>query len=85
MTILGDLLGGDWAVYMRDGFKCQICGWTPGHGVTAGLEIDHKIPLSRGGADTFENKQVLCAPHNAQKGTMTDTEYRLHLLLGLGR
>jgi hypothetical protein len=42
-------------VFDRDGGKCQHCG------ATQDLELDHMIPLSRGGSNTEKNLQVLCA------------------------
>src|SRR5829696_3118427 len=40
----------------RDDGQCQHCG------ATQNLELDHIIPLSRGGLNTEKNLQVLCAP-----------------------
>ena len=34
------------------------------------LEVDHVIPTSKGGPDTYENKQILCHHcNNAKNGT----------------
>jgi hypothetical protein len=53
------------AVWTRDEGKCQwplasggICG------STTRLELDHVVPLARGGASTVSNTRVLCAMHN---------------------
>ena len=46
----------------RDGWQCVWCGSTDE------LEIDHVIPFSRGGACSVDNAQVLCGPHNREKG-----------------
>lgn len=40
------------------------------------LEIDHKTPLSRGGADDFSNLAAACRPCNQGKGNMTEAEFR---------
>ena len=32
------------------------------------LEIDHIVPISRGGIDDIENKQILCNVCNCKKG-----------------
>jgi 5-methylcytosine-specific restriction endonuclease McrA len=44
------------------------------------MEIDHRIPLARGGSDTAENRVPACNPCNAQKQKRTDEEYRWYLL-----
>jgi 5-methylcytosine-specific restriction endonuclease McrA len=49
-------------IYKRDGHKCQYCG------STRELTIDHIIPRSRGGEDTWENLVVACMPCNMRKG-----------------
>jgi len=43
-------------VFDRDGGQCRHCG------ATQDLELDHIIPLARGGTNTEKNLQVLCAP-----------------------
>lgn len=45
-------------------YKCAH----PGCEVVAGLTIDHRIPISRGGTDDVENLQFMCRPHNSAKG-----------------
>ncbi len=49
-------------IFKRDQYTCQICRRS---GVE--LEIDHIIPLSKGGTDTIENFQTLCVPCNRGK------------------
>ena len=48
------------------GGRCQSCGVT----FTAALpaEIDHIVPLSRGGTEADDNLQLLCRPCNRSKG-----------------
>ena len=51
-----------------------------------GFELDHKVPIARGGTDSRSNLQILCLPchdgktnYNGQKGlkrNMTDGEWR---------
>jgi len=53
-----------YAVMKRDGFKCTLCGSTASD---APLEIDHIVPLCKGGADTMENKRTLCNICNTGK------------------
>ncbi|MEU2092291.1 TerD family protein [Nocardia beijingensis] len=49
-------------VYQRDGGKCCQCG------AIHYLEFDHVIPLSRGGATSVNNLQILCRRCNLEKG-----------------
>ncbi|UGT54302.1 TerD family protein [Nocardia asteroides] len=49
-------------VWQRDGGRCVECG--DGHY----LEFDHIIPLSRGGATSAANLQILCRACNRAKG-----------------
>lgn len=50
------------AVYERDGFACTECG-RPTH-----LSCDHRIAVTSGGKNTFENLITLCIPCNISKG-----------------
>jgi hypothetical protein len=42
------------------------------YGVADGREVmltsDHRIPKSRGGSNSIDNRQPMCCPHNAKKG-----------------
>ncbi|WP_067541439.1 TerD family protein [Nocardia crassostreae] len=49
-------------VWQRDGGKCVECG------DSHYLEFDHVIPLSRGGATSAANLQILCRACNRAKG-----------------
>lgn len=60
-------------VFERDGWRCQICGdKTPARlrGTTdpKSPELDHRIPMSRGGSHSYDNVQVACRECNARKG-----------------
>ena len=48
-------------VWNRDGGKCVQCG------SNEKLEFDHIIPVSKGGANTYRNIQLLCEPCNRSK------------------
>lgn len=54
-------------VFKRDSFCCRICGATAKDG--AKLEVDHIIPVSKGGKSTLNNLQTLCERCNRGKGT----------------
>jgi 5-methylcytosine-specific restriction endonuclease McrA len=49
------------AVSVRDGGRCRRCG------ATHQLHFDHVIPVSRGGANTPANIQLLCGSCNRSK------------------
>ncbi len=52
------------AVYRRDGWRCALCD------DTAGLQVHHLIPRSRGGSDSKMNLVTLCwRCHAAAHGT----------------
>ena len=50
----------------RDNYTCQKCGRYMPDGF--GLEIDHIVPVSKGGETVPWNLQVLCYKCNAEKG-----------------
>lgn len=52
-------------ILKRDNYRCQMCGVTAKDGAT--LEIDHIIPVSKGGTNDADNLQVLCRDCNAGK------------------
>lgn len=43
------------------------------------LNIDHKIPLSKGGEDIDSNKQVTCSFCNYLKGNSSEKDFKLFL------
>ncbi|KPQ00934.1 MAG: Restriction endonuclease [Bacteroidetes bacterium HLUCCA01] len=55
-------------IMKRDGNKCQYCG------KTSDLTIDHVLPRSRGGQDTWENLVTACGKCNHKKGNRTPRE-----------
>lgn len=48
-------------IFARDENICKICG------STERLEIDHIIPLSKGGSNELKNLQILCRHCNSVK------------------
>lgn len=51
-------------IMQRDGFRCRLCGCD---GSTTRLEIDHRIPKSRGGLNVMSNLWTLCFDCNSGK------------------
>ena len=60
----------------RDGFQCQYCAKRP---ALRDLNIDHVIPRSRGGADTWENLVTACRVCNLKKGWKLPDEAGMRL------
>jgi 5-methylcytosine-specific restriction endonuclease McrA len=54
-------------VLSRDGFKCKECGAMPSEHRDVWLEIDHIIPVSKGGTNSMDNLQTLCDACNSGK------------------
>ena len=52
----------------RDGFTCKKCGVSIQQEPNLLLEIDHIIPVSKGGMTTEDNLQTLCWRCNRSKG-----------------
>ena len=52
----------------RDGFTCKNCGASVQKEPNLLLEIDHIIPVSKGGLTTEDNLQTLCWRCNRSKG-----------------
>lgn len=53
----------------RDNYTCQQCDLSTADEPNLLLEIDHKIPLSRGGLTAVMNLQTLCWRCNRSKGS----------------
>lgn len=56
----------------RDKYTCVLCGKEMHDGV--GLQIDHIIPISRGGKSIAENLRVLCSNCNLGRGNKLDDD-----------
>ncbi len=52
-------------IMSRDKFRCQLCGATAKH--NARLEVDHKIPVKKGGTNDPDNLWTLCFSCNRGK------------------
>ena len=58
----------------RDGHRCQYCGRPD-----LSLTVDHIVPVSRGGEDTWENLVCACVACNNKKGDRTPDGARMPL------
>lgn len=61
-------------ILKRDGHKCAYCG----RGDLT-LTLDHVVPRSRGGDDSWENLVAACLPCNNKKGNRTPEEANMIL------
>ena len=61
-------------VFKRDRHTCQYCG------DKGELTLDHVMPQSRGGQDTWENLVTACSPCNHSKANRTPGEANMKLL-----
>lgn len=57
--------------YLTDrwGGRCAYCG------ASRELQIDHLLPVSRGGGDEIQNLTLACVDCNKKKGTQTAAEF----------
>jgi 5-methylcytosine-specific restriction endonuclease McrA len=64
-------------IYHRDANTCQYCGK---RFPTSELSLDHVIPRSRGGGDTWDNLVCACTGCNARKADKMPKEAGMHLI-----
>lgn len=64
-------------VYLRDRSRCQYCGIKFR---SEDLNLDHVIPVSRGGKSTWENVVCSCIPCNKRKGHRLPDEAGMRLV-----
>ncbi|TKT03430.1 HNH endonuclease [Streptomyces lasalocidi] len=57
----GDMPNGSWSALLRVYEKCLKCG------ATEDLQLDHVLPLAKGGRHELANAQVLCGDCNNRK------------------
>jgi CRISPR/Cas system Type II protein with McrA/HNH and RuvC-like nuclease domain len=58
-------------VYRRDNFECVYCGDYNRKTLT----LDHVVPQSKGGKDTWDNLVTACRKCNSEKSNLTLEEY----------
>ena len=54
-------------ILKRDGFRCVICGRSPANNLGVELEVDHIIPVSKGGDNSPSNLRTTCSECNLGK------------------
>ena len=64
-------------IHRRDGHTCQYCGEKVVPGTST---IDHVMPRSRGGKNTWQNLVCACERCNVKKGDKTPKEANMELL-----
>lgn len=64
-------------IMRRDSYVCQYCGTKKGP-----LTIDHVVPKTRGGDDSWENLVCACVACNNKKGNRTPEEAGMLLFRG---
>lgn len=62
-------------ILVRDNYTCQYCG-KKGKNLT----VDHILPKSRDGKDTWENQIASCQPCNNSKGDRTPEEAHMSFI-----
>lgn len=62
-------------ILRRDNHQCQYCGT-----YSTNLTVDHIIPKSRGGTDSWDNLVAACIACNNKKGNQTPEEAGLRLI-----
>jgi|GEM_PF-80367 len=64
-------------LFARDGNRCQYCGRTfP----TQELSIDHVVPRTQGGGESWGNLVCSCVKCNAKKGGRTPAQAKMELI-----
>jgi len=59
-------------IFDRDNYRCVVCGRGPVDGVE--ICADHIKPKDKGGDNSINNGQTLCAEHNLMKKNYSQTE-----------
>ena len=59
-------------IIVRDGAACTKCGFMPAN--LSYLEVDHIVPLFKGGAESDENRACLCRRCHKEKSDLEEKE-----------
>ncbi len=59
-------------IFKRDNYRCVVCSRSREDGIE--ICADHKMPKDKGGTNTLDNGQTLCAEHNLLKKNYSQTE-----------
>lgn len=71
-----------WRIFQKTNGYCDYCGkklaWSNygNPNGRAGWEVDHSVPISKGGTDHLNNLIPSCIPCNRDKGNLTGRQYR---------
>jgi 5-methylcytosine-specific restriction endonuclease McrA len=65
-------------IFVRDGYRCLYCGTKKKDG--SELELEHVLPRSRGGRNTWDNLVSSCRDCNRNKGDRTPEEAGMKLI-----
>ncbi|HLP84938.1 MAG TPA: HNH endonuclease signature motif containing protein, partial [Phycisphaerales bacterium] len=57
-----------WSILQRDDFRCQACGADAASDRNVRLDVDHVLPIAKGGKTDPANLRTLCARCNNGKG-----------------
>ena len=60
-------------ILTRAKHRCELCGISADE---KALDVDHIIPVNKGGPTVIENLQALCYTCNSQKRDLDDTDFR---------
>lgn len=60
-------------VLTRARHRCELCGISAEE---KALDVDHIVPINKGGKTVLENLQALCYTCNSQKRDLDDTDFR---------
>ena len=61
-------------IFKRDGYQCMYCGGREN------LTLDHVVPKSKGGRDTWKNLVSACQKCNSLKGNRTPSQAEMPLI-----